>query len=56
MFNSLSAVLTAVRVDALVVDTYLFYAELLPISLGMPYAHVSNALHFDYSGYTPLPI
>jgi MGT family glycosyltransferase len=56
MFNSLPATLKAVGVDALVLDTYLFYAELLPISLGMPYAHVSNALHFDYSGYTPLPI
>src|SRR5262249_47027818 len=21
--------------------------------LGMPYVHVSNAVHFDYSGYTP---
>ena len=38
MFNSLPAVLKAVGVDALVLDTYLFYAELLPISLGMPYA------------------
>jgi zeaxanthin glucosyltransferase len=56
MFNSLPATLKAVAVDALVLDTYLFYAELLPISLGMPYAHVSNALHFDYSGYTPLPV
>jgi hypothetical protein len=24
------------------------------MSLGMPYAHIANALHFDYSGYTPL--
>jgi hypothetical protein len=44
MFNSLPATLKAVAVDALVLDTYLFFAELLPISLGMPYAHVSNAL------------
>ena len=43
-------------VDALVLDTYLFYAELVPLSLGMPYVHVSNALHFDCSGYTPLPV
>ena len=56
MFNSFPAILKAVGVDALVLDTYLFYAELLPISLGMPYVHVSNALHFDYSGYTPLPV
>jgi zeaxanthin glucosyltransferase len=48
--------LSAAGVDALVLDTYLFYAELVPLSLGMPYVHVSNALHFDCSGYTPLPI
>jgi zeaxanthin glucosyltransferase len=56
MVNSFPAMLKAVGVDALVLDTYLFYAEVLPLSLGMPYVHVSNALHFDYSGYTPLPI
>jgi zeaxanthin glucosyltransferase len=26
----------------------------VPMYLGMPYATLSNALHFDYSGYTPL--
>ena len=56
MFNSFPTVLKAVGVDALVLDTYLFYAELVPISLGMPYVHVSNALHFDWFGYTPLPV
>jgi zeaxanthin glucosyltransferase len=25
-----------------------------PMQLGMPYVHISNGLHFDYSGYTPL--
>src|ERR1700726_1071689 len=54
MLNSLPAVLTAAAVDAVVLDTVLFYTELGPMSLGMPYAHVANALHFDYSGYTPL--
>jgi zeaxanthin glucosyltransferase len=54
MLNSLPAVLTAAGVDAVVVDTVLIYTELAPMSLGMPYAHVANALHFDYSGYTPL--
>jgi hypothetical protein len=34
--------------------TALFYIELAPMSLNMPYAHVANALHFDYSGYTPI--
>jgi zeaxanthin glucosyltransferase len=54
MLNSLPATLTAAAVDAVVLDTVLFYTELVPMSLGMPYAHVANALHFDYSGYTPL--
>jgi zeaxanthin glucosyltransferase len=56
MLNSLPAVLTAAAVDAVVLDTVLFYTELVPMSLGMPYAHVANALHFDYSGHTPLCI
>jgi hypothetical protein len=29
----------------------MIYTELAPMSLGLPYAHVANALHFDYSGY-----
>ena len=56
MFQSWPETLSAVGVDALVLDTDLFYAELLPLSLGMPYVHVSNARHFDWSGYTPLPV
>src|SRR5262245_61409288 len=56
MFSSLPAMLSAAGVNGLVRDTYLFYAELLPISLGMPDVHVSNALHFDCSGYTPIPV
>jgi zeaxanthin glucosyltransferase len=54
MLNSLPATLTAAAVDAVVLDTVLFYTELVPMSLGMPYVHVANALHFDYSGHTPL--
>src|SRR5258706_9079087 len=54
MLNALPATLTAAGVDAVVLDTALVYAELAPMSLGIPYAHVANALHFDYSGYTPL--
>lgn len=53
MLNSLPAILTAAEVDAVVVDTVLIYTELAPMSLGIPYAHVANALHFDYSGATP---
>ena len=53
MLNSLPATLTAAGVDAVVIDTSLIYAELAPMSLGMPYIHVSVALHRDYSGCTP---
>jgi zeaxanthin glucosyltransferase len=53
LLNSLPATLTAASVDAVVLDIVLFYTELAPVSLGMPYAHVANALHFDYSGHTP---
>ena len=38
----------------MVLDSYEIFREVIPISLGMPYVHVSNALHFDYSGYTPM--
>jgi zeaxanthin glucosyltransferase len=54
ILNSLPAILTAAAVDGVVLDTVLFYTELVPMSLGMPYAHVADALHFDYSGSTPL--
>ncbi len=54
MLNSLPTILPAAGVEALVIDTYQFYVELAPMRLGIPYVHVSNALHFDYSGYTPL--
>jgi zeaxanthin glucosyltransferase len=40
--------------DALVLDSADFYSEVVPMHLGMPYAVLSSALHFDYSGYTPL--
>jgi zeaxanthin glucosyltransferase len=56
MLNSLPTMLNAEGVDALVLDAYQFYVELVPMSLGMPYVHVSNALHFDYSGYTPIHV
>jgi MGT family glycosyltransferase len=54
ILESLPAVVQANGVDALVIDTVQFYAELGAMQLGMPYIHVSNALHFDFSGYTPL--
>jgi zeaxanthin glucosyltransferase len=53
-WRTLPNLLSATGIDALVVDNYDFYGEIIPMRLGIPYAIVSNALHFDYSGYTPL--
>jgi zeaxanthin glucosyltransferase len=54
MLKSLLKTLTETEIDGVILDTVLFYIELAPIRLGVPYIHVSNALHFDYSGYAPL--
>jgi len=54
ILKSLPATVKATGVDALVLDSIQFYAELGAIQLGMPYIHVSPALYFDYSGYAPL--
>jgi len=54
ILKSLPEIVRANGVDALLLDTVQFYAELGPMQLGMPYVQVSNGLHFDYSGYTPL--
>jgi zeaxanthin glucosyltransferase len=54
ILKSLPATLEATGVDALLLDVGQFYAELAAMQLGMPYIHVSAALHLDYSGYTPL--
>ena len=54
ILESLPAVVQANGIDALVIDTVQFYAELSAMQLGIPYIHVSNALHLDFSGYTPI--
>src|SRR5260370_7719530 len=54
ILKSLPAIVQANRVDALVIDTVQFYAELGAMQLGMPYIHVSPAMYHDYSGNTPL--
>src|SRR5262249_40180224 len=54
ILKSLPSVVKANRIDALIIDTVQFYAELGAMLLGMPYVHVANGLHWDYSGYTPL--
>jgi zeaxanthin glucosyltransferase len=53
IWKSLPAIVQANGVDAFLLDTVQFYVELGPMQLGMPYIHVSAALHRDYSGYTP---
>jgi zeaxanthin glucosyltransferase len=56
ILKSLPATVAATGVDALLLDTVQFYAELGAMQLGLPYIHVSAALHFDYSGHTPLGV
>jgi zeaxanthin glucosyltransferase len=55
-WKTLPKLLSSNGIDALVLDNYEFYGEVVPMHLGMPYAILSNALHFDYSGHTPLCI
>lgn len=43
-------------IEAVVIDTIYFYAELIPMSLELPYVHIWNVLHLDYSGQTPASI
>src|SRR5215468_12653572 len=54
LFQSLPETLRRTGAEAIVLDQYQPYVELIPKSLGMPYVHVSNALHVDYSGRSPL--
>jgi hypothetical protein len=49
----LPKLLVSLGIDAVVLDDCDFYGATIPIHLGMPYAILSNAIHFDYSGYTP---
>jgi zeaxanthin glucosyltransferase len=53
-WRELPKLLPANDIDVVVLDNYAFYGEVVPMYLGMPYAILANALHFDYSGYTPL--
>jgi len=54
ILKSLPAIVKANGIDALIIDTVQFYAELGAMQLDMPYVHVSTGVHHDYSGYTPL--
>ena len=54
LYESLSDTLLKAGVDGLVLDQYQPYVELIPMHLRMPFVHVSNALHVDYTGRTPI--
>ena len=54
ILKSLPAIVDKSGVDALLIDTVQFYVELGAMQLGMPYLHVANAIHFDFSGHTPM--
>jgi zeaxanthin glucosyltransferase len=54
ILKSLPATVAETGVDALLIDSVHYYVELGAIELGIPYIHVANAMHHDYSGFTPL--
>jgi len=54
LFDSLPDTLSNAGVDRLVLDQYQPYVELVPMHLRMPFVQVSNALHVDYTGRTPI--
>ena len=54
LFKSFPDTLSKAGVDGIVLDQYQPYVELIPMHLQMPFVHVSNALHVDYTGRTPI--
>jgi zeaxanthin glucosyltransferase len=52
-FDSLPQKLPTTGVEALVIDTVHFFIELVPLSMSIPYVHIWNVLHLDFSGTTP---
>ncbi len=54
VFNHLPRALRETGAQALVLDGVHPELGLVPMHLGMPYVHVSNSLHYDFSGHTPL--
>ena len=50
----LPATLQRTGVDAVIIDTISFFHELAPMSMGIPYVHIWNVLHLDFSGRTPV--
>jgi MGT family glycosyltransferase len=52
-FDYLAEKLATTEVEALVIDTIHFFIELVPLSMSIPYVHIWNVLHLDFSGATP---
>jgi zeaxanthin glucosyltransferase len=55
-FEHLPEKIAEVGVEALVLDKTYFYVELVAMHLGIPYVHIWNVLHVDFSGSTPASI
>lgn len=53
-FDYLPQKLKEADVELMIVDTSHTYAELAPMSVGIPYIHIRNLLPFDFSGTTPI--
>jgi zeaxanthin glucosyltransferase len=53
-FSDLTQTLRKTRADAVVLDAVQTPLGLVPMRLDMPYVHISNALHLDFSGHTPI--
>jgi zeaxanthin glucosyltransferase len=52
-FDYLAEKFAATGVEAVVIDTIHFFIELVPLSMSIPYVHIWNVLHLDFSGATP---
>jgi|HubBroStandDraft_2_1064218.scaffolds.fasta_scaffold02118_6 zeaxanthin glucosyltransferase len=55
-FDYLAEKLATTGVEALVIDTIHFFIELVPLSMSIPYVHIWNVLHLDFSGATPASV
>jgi zeaxanthin glucosyltransferase len=52
-FEYLAEKIAMTGVEAVVIDTIHFFIELVPLSMSIPYVHIWNVLHLDFSGATP---
>ena len=52
-FDYLAEKLATTGIEAVVIDTIHFFIELVPLSMSIPYVHIWNVLHVDFSGATP---